>query len=192
LNLNIEKTILLKTHSWNILSLISIFVVSYFFIFWVGSYFQVDIFPLENRFTNYTTFNAYIFDKYVDSVIITLLTTLWLCLSLREKTRIVSAAIYGSLTSIALLTNFSELLEASVLVSIPLIASLFAYHFLIKKIIQIQTNLLMSFFSLPVLCIAFSGFIVSMISISLGHEFPGWIRNHAVDVFLLFSYFVEC
>jgi len=187
MNLNIDNPISIKTSPWNILSIISIFIISFFFIFWVGSYFQVDIFPLENRSTSYTTFHVYIFDKYVDSVIITLLTTFWLCLSLRGKTRIVSAAIYGSLTTTALLTNFSELLEASVLVSIPIITSFFVYHFSVKKIIQIQTNLLMSFFSLAVLCIAVSGLIISMISIFSSIELPGWIRNHAVDIFLLFS-----
>jgi len=187
MNLNIDNQLFIKTSPWNILSLICVFVISFIFIFWVGSYFQVDIFPLENRSVYYTTFHVYIFDKYVDSVIITLLTTLWLCLSLRRKTRIISAAIYGSLTTTALLINFSELLEASVLVSIPLIASFFAYHFLTKKIIHIQTNLLLSFFSLAVLCIAVSGLVISMISISLSHELPGWIRNHAVDMFLLFS-----
>ncbi len=187
MNQNIYNTISLKISTQNLLSLISIFVVSFFFIFWIGSYFQVDIFPLENRSTNFTTFHGYIFDKYIDSVIITLLTTLWLGLSLKGKTRIVSASIYASLTTVALLTNFSELLEASVLISIPLMTSFFAYHFLIKKIIQIQTNLLMSFLSLAVLCIAVSGLIISMISIFSNNELPGWIRNYAVDVFILFS-----
>ncbi len=187
MNLNIDNTISLKNSTWTILSLISVFVASFFFIFWVGTYFQLDIFPLENRSTHYTTFHVYIFDKFVDSAIITLLTTLWLCLSLRDKTRIVSVSIYGSLTTIALLTNFTELLEFSVLVSIPLMTSFFTYHFFIKKIIQSQTTLLMSFFSLAVLCIAVSGLIISMISIYSGHQLPDWLRNHAVDIFFLFS-----
>ena len=175
-----------KTSPWNILSLITVFVISFFFIFWVGSYFEVDIFPLENRSTYYDTFHVYIFDKYVDSVIITLLTTLWLCFSLRGKTRIVSAVIYGSLTTTALLTNFSQLLEASVLVSIPIMASFFAYHFLTKKIIHIQTHLFMSFFSFTVLCIAVAGLIITLLSNSV---FPGFVGNYSVDIFLLFSSF---
>ena len=139
MNLNMDNLISRKTSPWNILSLITVFVISFFFIFWTGSYFQVDIFPLENRSTIYTTFDVYIFDKYVDSVIITLLTTLWLFVSLRGKTRIVSAAIYASLTTTALLTNFNELLEASVFVSIPLIVSFFVFHHLsANKIIHVS------------------------------------------------------
>jgi len=47
----------------------------------------------------------------------------------------------------------------------------------------------MSFFSLAVLCIAVSGLIISMISISPSHELPRWLRNHSVDIFILFSSF---
>ncbi len=190
MNLNMDNPISTKTYPWNILSIITVFVISFFFIFWVGSYFEVDIFPLENRSTIYTTFHVYIFDKYVDSVIITLLTTLWLCLSLRGKTRIVSAAIYGGLTTAALLTNFSELLEASVLVSIPVISSFFVFHHLsANKIIHIQKNLFSSFFSFAVLCIAVAGLILTILTFSSSSGPPGWIRNHAVEIFLLFSSF---
>jgi len=179
-----------ENFSLNSISLITLFIISFFFIFWIGSYFQVDIFPLENRATIYTTFHIYIFDKYVDTIIISLLTTLWLCLSIRGMKRIVSAIIYGSLTAVALFTNLNPLLDASVFVSISLIASFFIYqHFSTKKIIQIQTNLLMSFFSLAVLCIAVSGLIITLLSISSSTVVPEWIRNHAVNIFLLFSSF---
>ena len=172
------------------LSSITLFLITFFFIFWIGSYFEVDIFPLENRSTIHTTFQIYIFDKYVDSVIITLLTTLWLCLSIRGKIRIVSAIAYGSLTGAAILTNFHPLQDASVLVSIPIIASFFVYHhFSTKKIIQIQTNLLMSFFSFAVLCIAVAGAIITMLTFSSSSGLPGWLSNYSVDIFLLFSSF---
>jgi len=128
------------------ISLTSLFLILFFFIFWIGAYFEVDIFPLENRATIYSTFKINIFDEYFDAIIITLLTVLWICLSLRGKIRIISSISYGSLTATALVTNSSPLLDAAVLISIPTIASFFVYHFFVKKIIQIQTNLLMSFF----------------------------------------------
>ena len=163
MDVNLKKLLTKENFSLQILSSITLFVISFFFIFWVGSYFEVDIFPLEDRATNYTTFHSYTFDKYVDVIVITLLTTLWFCLSLRGKKRIVSSISYGSLTATAIFTNSSPLLDAAVLISIPTITSFFVYHFLTKKIIQIQTNLLMSFFLLAVLCIAVSGLIISMI-----------------------------
>ena len=189
MDVNLKKLLTRENFSLQILASITLFIISFLFIFWIASYFEVDIFPLENRATNYATFHIYIFEKYVDTIIITLLTTLWFCLSLRGKTRIVSSICYGSLTATALFTNLSTLLDAAVLISIPTITSFFVYHFLTKKIIQIQTNLLMSFFSLAVLCIAVSGLIISITSISLSHEPPGWIRNPAVDIFILFSSF---
>ena len=142
----------IKNFSLQIFSSIILFVISFFFIFWIGSYFEVDIFPLENRVTNQSTFHIYIFDKYVDSIIITLLTSLWLCLSIQGKKRIVSAISYVSLFVAALLTNFGPLLDAAVLISIPIISSFFIYHhFSNKKNFQIQTNVLLSFLVWPVL-----------------------------------------
>jgi len=147
MDVNLEKLLTKENFSLQTLSSIILFIISFFFIFWIGSYFEVDIFPLENRETIYSTFHVYIFEKNVDAIIITLLTTLWFILSLTGKKRIVSAISYGSLTAIALFTNFSPLLDAVVLISIPIIASFFVYHFSTKKIIQIKTNFLMSFFS---------------------------------------------
>ena len=189
MDINLKKLLTGENFSFQFTSSITLFVISFLFIFWIGSFFEVDIYPLENRSTTFTTFHVYIFEKYVDSIIITLLTTLWFCLSIRGKKRIISSISYGGLTAISLFTNSSPLLDTAVLISIPVITSFFVYHFLIKKIIQIQTNLLMSFFSLSVLCIAVCGLIISLISISSSHELPGWIRNHAVDISLLFSSF---
>jgi len=176
--------------SLQVISSITLCIISFFFIFWIGSYFEVDIFPLENRVTNYTTFHIYIFDKYVDAVIITLLSIFWLLLSISGKKRIVSAISYGGLTTVALITNFSPLLDASALISVPMIAAFFLFnHFSAKKIIQIQTNILMSFFSIAVLSISIGGLIATILTLSSSSGLTGGIRNYAFDIFLLFSSF---
>jgi len=186
----LQKSLIKKNFSLRILFSSILFLISFFFIFWIASYFDVNIFPLENRATIYTTFQNYIFDKYVDSVIITLLTTLWLCISIRGKLRITTAIIYGSLTVAALLTNSSTVLSVAVLVSIPIIASIFVYnHFSTKKIIQIQTNLLMSFFSFAVLCISIVGLIVTILTFSSESRISGLIQNYAAEIFFLLSSF---
>jgi len=173
-----------------LLSLTTLFLISFFFIFWIGSFFEIDIFPLENRSTIHTTFQIYIFDKNVDSIIITILTIFWLCLSLRGKERIVSAISYGSLTAIAFFTNFGPLQDASVIISLPIIASLFIYQqFSTKKIIQIQTTMLMNFFSVAVLCIVSAGVMVTILTFSLSSGTQVWLRNYSIDIFLLFSSF---
>lgn len=188
MNTNLQKSNVWKNCSLQIISLTILFLISFFFIFWAGSYFEADIFPLENRSTIYSTFDVNIFDEYVDSVFITLLTVLWISISLGGKIRIVSAVSYGSLAAAALFTNFSLLLDASVFVSIPIITSIFIYHrFSATKIIQFQTNLLMSFFSAALLCIAVLGMISTLLSFSNG--FPEWIKNPSNDIFLLISSF---
>ena len=189
MDINLKTLLIKKNFSLQILSSITLFIISFFFIFWVGSYFEIDIFPLENRATNYTTFQGHIFEKYVDAIIISALTTLWFSISLNGKNRIISVISYGSLSATALFTDFRPLLDAVVLISIPLITSFFIYRFLTKKISKIQTNLLMSFFSLAVLCISISGLIIFIISMTSSQQLAGGIRNYAVDIFLIFSSF---
>jgi len=129
LGANLQKTLARENFSVQGLASTVLFIISFFFIFWVGSYFEVDIFPLENRSTIYTTFHTYIFEEFVDAIIITLLTSLWIGLSTRGKPRILTALIYGSLSATAIFTNSTPLLDASVLASVPLIASFFVYHY---------------------------------------------------------------
>jgi len=189
MDINLKKLLMKENFSLQILSSLTLFIISFFFIFWIGSYFEVEIYPLDNRAIYQTTFHIYIFEKYVDTIIITFLTTLWFCLSLRGKKRIVSSISYGSLTATAVFTNSSLLLDAAVLISIPAITSFFVYHFSTKKIIQIQTNTLMSFFSFAVLFIVVTGIIGTILTFSSNSSLSGLMENYAVDIFLLFSSF---
>jgi len=164
LDVNLQKSQTWITPSLQILSSISLILISFFFIFWAGSFFEVDIYPLENRSTIYTTFHISIFEKYADSIIITFLTIFWLGLSFSGKKRIVLVLSYGSLTAAALLTNYEPLLDGMVLASIPMIVSLFVFnHFSSKKIISIHPNFLKIFFPFSVLCISVSGLILTLI-----------------------------
>jgi len=187
---NLKKLGDRKNYLLEIFSSLVLFLISFFFIFWSGSYFEFDIFPLENRSTIFTTFHIFIFDKYVDAVIIILLTNLWLYLSINGKKRIISAICFGSLTSVALLTDFNLLLDFSVFVSIPIIISFFVYqYFSAKKILQVRTNMFMSFFSISLLCIAVVGAIVTILVFSLNFGPTQGIKNYSKDIFLLFSSF---
>jgi len=136
------------------------------------------------------TFQIYIFDKNTDSVIIPILAIFWFYLSLKGKERIVSSVIYGSVTAIALFTNFGPLQDAIVLISLPIIASFFIYQQLsTKNIIKIQITMFLSFFSVAVLCIVTAGVIVSVLTFSLSSGPLVWLRNYSVDIFLLISSF---
>jgi len=184
---NLQKSQARQNFSLQILSSTILCVISFFFIFWIGSFFEVDIFPLENRSTIYTAFDNYIFDKYADAVIITLLTVLWISLSIKGKERLVSATSCAILASTAILLNSNTLIEVAVFVSISLLILFFVYHhFATKKIIQIQTKLLMTCLSLAVLVLAVSGLIIALLSFFSLQE---TITNHSTEIFLLFSSF---
>jgi len=189
LDVKLKKLFEEEHFSLQFLSSISLFIVGFFFIFWIGSYLEIDVFPLENRSTYFSTFDNYLFDKYVDSIIITLFTILWCGLSIKGRLRIVTTILYAGLASTALLTNFDLLLETSVLVSVPLILSFFIYHHISSKNIIIQTNFLQSFFAFAILFIAITGSIALLLSFLSISEFSGGIKNYSADIFLLFSSF---
>ncbi len=171
------------------LSSLSLFIIVFFFIFWIGSYFEIDIFPLENRSTNYSTFDTHLFNKYVDSIIIILLTTLWCGLSIKGRFRMVLTILYGSLISIAILINSDLLLETLVLVSVPLITSFFIYQSIAAKNIIIHYNMLQSFFAFTILFIAITGSMTLLFSLLLIPEYSDEIKNYSIDIFLIFSSF---
>jgi len=189
LDVNLKKLWEVERFSLKFLSSMSLFIIGFFFIFWIGSYLEIDVFPLENRSTYFSTFDNYLFDKYVDSIIITLFTILWCSLSIKGRLRIVSTILYGGLVSTALLTNIDLLLETSVLVSVPLITSFFIYHHTSSKNTIIQTNIFQSFFAFAILLIAISGAIALLLSLLLISEFSNGIKNYSADIFLLFSSF---
>jgi len=175
--------------SFFIFSTLSLFILCFFFIFWTGSYFEIDIFPFENRSTYISSFDSHIFDKYVDSVIISLLTLLWCGLSLKGKIRIVSIILFGGLVAAAQISNSNLFLEISVLASVPLITSFFIYQVVSSKKIIIETNKFQSFFAYSILFISISGAIGLLLSLSSVPEFSNGVKNYSLDLFWIISSF---
>src|SRR5437660_76588 len=88
----------------------AIFVVTlFFYIFSVGSYFQVGIYPLEHRFNYHEPFLTNILDKNVDNVIIVFGTASWLAMSLLKRPKIFIPIIFVGLTVITALEDFITL-----------------------------------------------------------------------------------
>src|SRR6267143_6203901 len=98
-------------------------VILFFYIFSVGSYFQVDVSPLENRFNHHQSFLTYILDKHIDQLIIVSGTASWLALSLLKRPKIFIPTIYVGSTAIAALEG-SITLDVAILFSFPVILSL--------------------------------------------------------------------
>src|SRR5260370_41643636 len=95
-------------------------IILFFYVYTVGSYFQADVSPLENRVNYHHHFTTFIIDKYFDNLIISSGIVLWLALSVMGRAKIVTSAIYGIITIIAALTKIGTLLDIVALISIPI------------------------------------------------------------------------
>jgi len=82
-NLNIARVLHQGNSPSVIISCAAFALILFFYIFTVGSYFQVPVSPLVNRVNYHELFTSYIINEFVDKLVIVYGTVLWLGLSLR-------------------------------------------------------------------------------------------------------------
>jgi hypothetical protein len=165
-------------------------LVSFFYVYEVGSYFKISISILQERVVYDTFFNFYIINKYFDHIVIASATVVWLALSFRGSLKFIWPAIYAALTVILAIADSDLLFDIAALLSIPIMTSLLIYNrFTTKKILNACTKLSVNYLAIVVI-------VTSIISIAKSSTFilPSFsetipIRNYAYDIFLLFSSF---
>jgi len=67
-----------------------IVLISFFYVFSVGSFFEVGVSPLEDGSTMYQSFQTFVFDQFIDSLLISIFTIVWFATSLFGKAKILS------------------------------------------------------------------------------------------------------
>ena len=159
----------------------------FFYIFTVGSYFHIDVYPLENRATYPAPFDAYVVDRYTDHLIIVLGTILWLALSVIGKERIVLSSIYGASALIATLYG-AILLEIIALLSVPIIISFMIYNrFALKKILNYSANVSLNYVAIGAISIGLISFVISIAPLFSIPPKSIPVHDYMYDIFLLIS-----
>jgi len=173
----------------HVISSVIFVVILFFYIFSVGSYFQVDVSPLENRFNHHKPFLNYILDKHIDQLIIVCGTASWLVLSLLKRPKIFIPTIYVGSTAIAALEG-SSTLDVAVLFSFPVILSLLIYNrFATAKILSFSGNLVLNYLAILFTALATVSLIVSSAPLFSFQSNKIPVNDYAYDIFLLFSSF---
>lgn len=186
-DLNIAKVLGHGNQPALIISSAVLVVTMFFYIYTIGSYFQVIVYPLENRVIYSAPFDAYVIDRFTDHVIIALGTFLWLALSVAGKKRIVVSAIYGTSTLIATLHD-SISLDVVALLSVPIIISFLIYNrFAFKKILNYLPRLFLNYIAIAAISIGFISFIISVMPLFFISQQSIHIHDYMYDVFLLIS-----
>ena len=146
---------------------------------------MLGIFPLENRSTMYQSFHIFIFDQFIDSLIISVFTIVWFATALFGKAKSLSLLIYGSITLAAFTTNMSTLLDLAMLASLPAIISILIYsRFSTRKILKDSSNLTLAIFALFGIGLGLTSLFISA---SIFQSFGITVSDHAFDIFILIS-----
>src|SRR2546427_2400336 len=188
-NITIETILGKNSSPLYIISSVIFVAILFFYIFSVGSYFQVDTSAFENRVNYHKPFLTYLVGKNIDEIVIVLGTASWLTFSLLGWLKIFIPTAYLGSALFATLES-SAVLDIVVLFSFPIIVSLLIYNSLaIKKILSFPTNL-----SLNYLAILFTVLAITSLVISFGPLFsfePNKMpfNDYAFDIFVLFGSF---
>jgi len=183
------------TSRLSIITSAALALISLFYIYTVGSYLKVTIYPLEHRIIYYTFFDVYIINKQADHLIIAAGIVLWLALSLKGKARFIAPVIYGGIALLAATTNHDAVLDIVALVSIPMVISFFLYdRFVSKKknngILHTHAyRLLANYLAMIGIITGCIGLISSITPLLAIPSDSAHVRNYTYDIFLFFSSF---
>jgi len=164
-----------------IISSALIVLISFFYVFSVGTFFEVGIFPLEERETIHKSFHTYIFEQYADSLIITISTLAWFATSIIGKARTISLLIYGAVALAAFATNLLPLLNAVTFASLPVIVAILIYN---RLAAVTNSNLTFAFFA--IFGIGLGGFSLFVSGASL-FLINFDVTDYAFQIFILVS-----
>jgi len=186
-NLNIARVLHQGNSPSVIISCAAFALILFFYVFTVGSYFQVPVSPLVNRVNYHELFTSYIINEFVDQLVIVYGTVLWLGLSLRGKARIVSSAVYGVVASISVLASLQTLFEALTLLSIPIIISILIFNRFTSRKILHTTRLSLTYLAILGIATGFVSIIVSFAPLFSVTENSIPVPDFAYKIFVLFG-----
>src|ERR671919_924668 len=191
----------------SIISSVSFVVCLFFYLYIIGSFFRVTVYPLIDRVTVNTLFQEHVINQYVDNIMVIVTATLWFLFSINNRAIRYSLCIaYGGLgTVLALISPDNIIFDIVTLLSIPLIigVSLYYYYYRYRHYKQQhqqqQKNILLNFngkltlryISLAVIAFSAIGIVVQVSTVFLtpNLDSSSAIRSPENDLFLLLSSF---
>src|ERR671918_1299133 len=193
----------------SIISSVSFVVCLFFYLYIIGSFFRVTVYPLIDRVTVNTLFQEHIINQYIDNIMVIVTATLWFLFSINNRAIRYSLCIaYGGIgTVLALISPDNIIFDIITLLSIPLIigVSLYYYyyyryhHYKQQHQQQQQKNIILNFngkltlryISLAVIAFSAIGIVVQVSTVFLtpNLDSSSAIRSPENDLFLLLSSF---
>src|ERR687891_2370774 len=192
----------------SIISSVSFVVYLFFYLYIIGSFFRITVYPLIDRVTVNTLFQEHVINQYVDNIMVIVTATLWFLFSINNRAIRYSLSIaYGGIgTVLALISPDNIIFDIITLLSIPLIigVSLYYYyyyryhHYKQQHQQQQQKNIILNFngkltlryISLAVIAFSAIGIVVQVSTVFLTPNLDSSVgRSPGNDLFLLLSSF---
>lgn len=173
----------------SILSSASLTLVCLFYVYTVGTFLQIRIYPLIDRVTHYTQFDYYIASEYVDHVIIAALLILWLACSVKKiKVSYIAIGALAALFATAAITNNDLMLDTIALSALPAMITLLLYSRYSRQILNNESRLWMNYLAIIGVAIGLISFAIAVSTVATDNTAGYPIeRNYAYGAFLLFS-----
>src|SRR5918992_524119 len=176
-----------------ILSGVAFVTYLFFYLYVLGSFFKITVYPLMNRVTSETVFKEHVINEYLDNVVVIAAATSWFLLSIKNRTIRYSLSIaYGA--SGIILAAFSPdnvIFDIFTLLSFALIISVALYHYKQqKKFLNFNAKLTLRYISVAVIAISAIGIVFLTLSVFLAPLLEVSRGNiYSNELFLLLSSF---
>jgi hypothetical protein len=166
----------------SIISSVSFIVCLFFYLYIIGSFFKVTVYPLIDKAVVYILFQGHVINEYVDNITAIVAAILWLLFSLNNRTIRYSLSIaYGGIGIIlAVVTPDNIIFDIIALLSMPLIigVSLYNYYYYYyyphrhkqqkkKNILNFNAKLTLRYISLAVIAMSAIGIVVPVAAVFL-------------------------
>jgi hypothetical protein len=178
----------------SILSGVAFTIYISFYLYFVGSFFRITIYPLINRTIVYTVFEEHIINQHLDYIIIIIATASWFLLSVNNRAiRYYFSIAYGAGITLALISPDAIVFDIITLLSLPLISSVMLYYYYHKgqkNVLNFNAKLTLRYISLAVIAISAIGIVLPVLDVFLIPNFDLSAENNpANELFLLLSSF---
>jgi len=179
-----------------ILSALAFTIFILFYLYALGSFYGIHIFPFINRVTSIEAFEAHILNEYLDNVVVIVTTIAFFWFSVNNKILRNSICIaYGIACSIsAIIGAYSAIFSITSLLSLPIIIGITLYHHKQQKknivVLNFNANLILRYISMGVIAISAMSIVSTTSSIFLGRPILFLSENnYSNELFLLLSSF---
>lgn len=167
----------------------SLAVICLFYVFTVGTYLQIRIYPLVDRVTYISNFNFFIVNEFVDHVVIGSLFVIWLIITVQTKIGRIITITFAVIIAVAACTEHDAILDGTALTALPLVFLLLVCNRYFQKTFDFRSSrLTISYISVIGIVIGLASFSIAVSSLVFPDS-DSSTRDYAYEIFLLFSSF---